>query len=331
MNAIEQIRNYAAEILRLADGMLPAPPVTLPPLPLKAEWEANMVKFGHQLHDFFKTETNPERKQYACLYDAQYVFFQIADYTRDLTWNASAQLAEKAYRDYYVLPNNGRVQAWYNLTHGLTEDFLRTADAKSKQAVLLIAKNAAYSQDWVPATETLGVAYAREKAYVLQSYLQAERLGQPLPARSKLLLDQILDDVQAVAVRRDSVIKPFFLGLEGSALIEYHAAHPDPRIPPALKLLADAMWPLWREEAGGMLYTDRPDGEPDDDMKPAPDLNMLILPVYWEVYKQTKDDSYRVKADKLFVGCVSRPNLADGKQFNQCYRESIRFVRERTK
>lgn len=303
----------------------------LPPLPMKIEWEANMLKYGGQLRDYLRDQTNPEFKQVACFYDAEYVFYQMYDYTKDKQWLDASQLAEKALRDYYILPNNGRIVAWYIHPHGLVEDFIRTGDTKSKNAVNLMATNASFAPLWTPPTATVGIDYAREKAYVTQAYLQNERLGvKPNQERLTLLVNQILDDWDHCFTKKDApYVKPFFIGLEGAALIEYNRSRPIADFDKWLKLAADGMWPLWNEAGGGLLYTDRVTTEPDDDLKPAPDLNMLILPIYWEYYKISGDDTYRQRAEKLFTGCVSHPNLTFGKQFNQAYRYSIQFVTER--
>ena len=79
----------------------------------------------------------------ATYYDGESVFYQIADYTGDLSWLACADKAEKLYRDGYVFPNNGNVPGYWNFTRGLTTDALRTGDTRSAQAVHLLATNGA--------------------------------------------------------------------------------------------------------------------------------------------------------------------------------------------
>ncbi|NJL19580.1 MAG: hypothetical protein HC895_00190 [Leptolyngbyaceae cyanobacterium SM1_3_5] len=54
--------------------------------------------------DLLTLETRKNQPKLAeTYYDAQRVYFQIADYTKNPLWNAYAAEAEKAYRDDYVL------------------------------------------------------------------------------------------------------------------------------------------------------------------------------------------------------------------------------------
>ena len=49
------------------------------------------------------------------------------------------------YRDGYVLPNNGKVSGYWMFPHGMFMNYQRTGEARSKQAVLALAHQAAYA------------------------------------------------------------------------------------------------------------------------------------------------------------------------------------------
>ena len=124
------------------------------PIPQLALWETNMRAFG-------STHCAPGGLG-DVYYDAIRVYYQIADYTRDSSWVTCAQLARTVYRDQYVLPNNGQVPGYWNFTHGLTMDYLRSGDAQSKNAVILLSQNAAYASDYAPLNWTVSAQFLRE-------------------------------------------------------------------------------------------------------------------------------------------------------------------------
>lgn len=257
-------------------------------------------------------------------YDAERVFFQIADYTGEAKWNACAQHAESIYRDRYVLPNKGSVPGYWNFTHGLTMDYLRTRDALSRDAVIMLSENAAFARDGTPLAYTTSADYSREVAYAITSYLNAERVGQPRRQRLAQLVDQALGHIQEWFVKRTAArVAPFMVGLTSEALIEYYEATRDSRIPPAIKLALDGSWAdAWVPTASAFRYDDR-------DRALAPDLNLLIAPAYAWLYRQTGDVVYRERGDQIFAGGVKGAYLGHGKQFNQNYRWSFDYVRWR--
>lgn len=60
---------------------------------------------------------------------------------------------------------------------------------------------------------------------------------------------------------------------------------------------------------------------------PAPDLNLLISPMFEWLYKQTGQSRFRVRADTIFEGGVKGAWLVGGKQFNQNYMWSFDQVK----
>src|SRR5207249_5457120 len=157
---------------------------------LKA-WEFNMVSVGRTVCGGLAKSTNVADVQY----DGERVYFQIADYTGDSSWNQCAQQAERIYKQY-VFANNGRVAGWMIFTRGLLEDYMRTGDAQSREALVLVSNNAAFAGDATLSSWTQPETLSREVAYNIEAELDAEQVGEPHRARTELLIDQALGHLQ---------------------------------------------------------------------------------------------------------------------------------------
>jgi hypothetical protein len=325
---------------------VPAAPTAVPittqtAIPSLARWESNMTRFGTTHCQALIAGTGD------VYYDAQKVYLQIADYTGDSQWNACALAARTAYRDSYVIPNKGGVPGYWNFTHGLAMDYLRSADAQSKNAMLLLSNNAAYASDRTPFFYIIHAGRSREVAYAINSYLNAEKVGAPARARLDQYVDVALGYIDqwflsktyrcppcgAGAQPGDYYIQPFMAGLTAEALIGYYQKTNDPRVFPAVKtamdwLLANAWVPanraFWYEN-----FVSDP-SQPFPAKAGAPDLNLLIAPAYAWLYQMTGDTKYRDAGDQVFAGGVAGAWLGGGKQFSQNYRWSFDYVKWRT-
>jgi len=348
----------------------PEPPTPEPPTPIPEliRWEQNMLTYGVYWGERLKglpsdlltpatRENQPKLAE--TFYDAQRVYFQIADYTNDPLWNGYAAEAEKAYRDDYVLEYNGVVPGFWNFTQGLLQDYLRTRDQTSKQTVILLSQNAAFARDGTPLADdpatltslegTESLHLSRETAYAIMSYLDAEEVGEPRRDRLATLVNQALGhipqwlgevppiltgdnpDTPAVESYSEFYVRPFMMGLTAEALIQFHQKTGDSRILPALTKMADWLWEkLWKPDAEAFQYTDRDtQHEPGNDSFPTADLNMLIAPLYAYLHYQTGEDRFLQRGDQIFAGGVKNAELeivSTAKQFMQNYRTSFRYV-----
>lgn len=270
-----------------------------------------------------------DEKLAASYYDAEWVYYQIGDYTGDSYWYGCAQAAEKIYRDQYVIPNGGLVPGYWNFSHGLMHDYLHTGDESSKAAAILLAEQGAYARDSTPLDWTIDSTLSREVAYAIMAYLNAETLGRPRRARLLPLVEQAFGHLDQWFVAKNApYVRPFMVSLTSHALISYFESTNDPRVIPALTVAMDWIWDhTWVAAAGAFQYTDRIVNPGDTD--PAPDLNMLIAPVYAWLYHQTGLIRFQQRGDLVFSGGVQHAWLENGKQFNQNYRLSIEYVRLR--
>lgn len=308
----------------------PTPLAIDPGIPDLSKWEANMLSFGSKHCASIRSgQLNAEQQLAATYYDAQAVFQQIQEYTNDSSWSTCAQAARKIYRDHYVIPNAGRVPAYWSFTSGLTEDALLRRDIISHSAVMLLAHQAAFALDESPLAWTESSVYSREVAYTILAYLHAENLGEARRPRLAALVDQALGHINQWFIKRNApYVRPFMVGLTARALITYHSAAPDPRIEPALRIALEELWrSTWVESSLAFRYTDRLVNP--GDLTPAPDLNLLIAPAYAWMYLRTGDLTYRNRADLIFKGGVAGAYLGNPKQFNQNYLWSFDLVRWR--
>jgi hypothetical protein len=300
-------------------------------IPDLSRWESQMVSFGKkQCANLAKlTLTTGLANTY---YDMTRVMYQIADYTGDSSWNSCAQTARNIYRDGYVLPNNGGVPGYWNFTTGLRMDYERTGDAVSSQAAILLSQHATYTADTTPLAWTVLTDRSREVAYAILSYINAEKLGQPRRARRQQLVDQAYGHLSQWFVTLSwknangtpnltYSPSPFMAGLTAAALIEDWKQTRDSRLVPALKTAADWLWAnAWNVGARAMWY------RIDNLTNFAPDLSLLVAPIYAFLYAQTGDTKYRDEGDALFASGVEGAFLSGAKQFNQNYWWSFDYV-----
>lgn len=304
----------------------------------KALWESNMLTYGHNNCNFISSDIQDDAHQLALYYDGMRVFANICDYTGDPQWCTCAWPHSRyAYRDFYVIPNNGAVPGYENFAYGLRLDWQRNGDATSRNAVSLLKNNGA----WCPQTAYNDANLPdpnqqRENAYCGDATLDYYLAGFGLDPRiTTTFLANALSQLNAQFGPSPTALyrKPFMVSLAVEFLTRYYyEINPDTRIVPAVKTAAQTLWTgngpieaFWVPTARAMLYVDTP--QPGDDPAvPAPDLNLLIAPVYYFLYHETGDTSWRDKGDALFNGGVNLAFLGNGKQFNQNYRWSFQGV-----
>jgi hypothetical protein len=96
---------------------------------------------------------------------------------------------------------------------------------------------------------------------------------------------------------------------------------------PALQTGADWIWTnMWVDADDSFVYEHFPANPLPDTGDGAPDLNMIILPVWGWIYKQTGDDTYITQGDQIFEGGVNFAWLDQGKQFVENYRWSMDYL-----
>jgi hypothetical protein len=304
-----------------------------PPIPMLEQWEQQMVQYGNQHCQTIQSSSTPGNvKLDAVYYDGERVYYQIADYTHDSRWLACAQAAESVYRDGYLAPNAYKAAGWMVFPHGLWKDYLRTQDGASRDALIALSQNAAFSQDWFALGELSHTDLSREVAYNLQSKVLAHELGVSNEAGMHRLAQEAFNHMNSWFVTKDApYIRPFMVALTSEALIMYYNKTGDTRVIPSLTMAWNYLWNCCWLPGGlnSFMYTDR--SVASGGMEPAPDVNMLIAPVFGWLYNQTGDTSWRDRGDQIFAGGVQHAYLNQGKQFNQSYRWSFDYIAYRNK
>jgi hypothetical protein len=298
-------------------------------IPGKELWESNMRKFGKLTCDsLFDPAKNVSQLLDETYYDGAYVFFQIGDYLKDPYWYTCAKRAIHIYRDLYSLPAGAQVPGYWNFTLGFLEDFLRNGDFLSKFAAIAQSLFAAFAPDTTPLSYTKSAEDSREVAYTILSYLTAEKLGVSRRTRLKSLVNQGIGHLRAWRLGRAEYVRPFMVGLTMQSLISYDQVNPDRRVRSEVFKMLSWLWRrTWNRRAESFSYTDRV--TETGGTNPAPDLNLLIAPAFAWAYHLTGKQVFRERGDQVFLGGVKNAWLNRGKQFNQNYLWSFRYIKFR--
>jgi hypothetical protein len=296
------------------------------------EWETQMITLG-------KKWCIPDQKMLFGVesqiwyYDGGRVYFQIADYTKDPSWEKCAFNIVDQYRDN-LLSRDGKIQGWRVFPHGLVMAYKRTKDERYKQAVLLMAKNSAFAHSGGHPSD--GVI--RENSYLVNTWVETEKLGEPRNPLLARVVDQLLGHFDLYFRVQDGYKQnqTFYDGLAAEALINYYELTKDPRIPPTIKIMLDWMWEKgYNRKTGKLVYNPDPVGprcHPVIDggcMKYSANMMNLIIPAFPWYAMISGDDTYRERGDEMFSHSLDEPIDYSGKIFSQNYKWSFDFVKWR--
>lgn len=320
-------------------------PASLRP-PKLDEWESKMTKYGHDNGQYIQSDDSTKSRRKATYYDGQRVYMQIAEYMGERQpWTGYAETAGNLYRGY-VDSEDGNISGYWRFSHGSYMDYALNGDESAHGYMKVLRDEPSFSDP----TRSIADGWdqeirCREIAYALQSQMVAEKAGEPRQQEKverfvELALGHVEIWLTGNYISHDTDnqwIQAFMAGLTASALIEYYErsvelGDPDERIRPAIRKLADWLWKeMWVANAegtnyGAFEYRQYPDGSDTD---PKGDLNMLIVPMYGWLYKETGDSRHLDRGDKVFEGGVELAWLGGGKQFNQNYRDSFDYLRWR--
>lgn len=309
--------------------------------------KSRMEKYGDTLYESLRNSTNTFDFELdpTTYYDAEWVFYQIADYTGESRFYDYAEELGSIYQAY-VFDNSGAVPGYRNFSHGLTLRYLQTGDEDARDAVRLLSRNAAIARDPInnqidQNDETASYQRSREVAYAIMTYLNAEKLGEPHRERLDKLVEYAFGHLDQWFVSKTaSYVQSYMVGLTAQALISYHDATGDPRVVSALSQAMNDLWDLnWVDARKAFRYSDRiiPQNNDPKETEPAADLNLLIAPAYAWLYYQTGEEQFRERGDEVFKGGIFQDgdpskgevDLPGNKQFNQNYRWSFQYIQWR--
>lgn len=237
----------------------------------------------------------------AVYYDGGKVYAAAKSLSGNNNLEACRNTAITIYRDQYINGDYLGVPGYWNFTDGLRLDC--SNGNQSCQAVKGISENAAYAR--ATNEDITDPALSREIAYAITSYLNAESIGNPDNPLRISRVEAAFKHLGHWFVQQDApYVRPFMVALTAKSLIYNNQYHMDGRTLPALRQAGDWLWQnTWVGSAGAFKYTDRV--VPSGDDQPAPDLNLLIAPLYYYLFAQTGEVAYRDKGDAIFAGGVS--------------------------
>jgi hypothetical protein len=295
--------------------------VSAPPIPGLAKWENTMATLGQKWCNPTEAMSFGYEAQ-VWYYDGGRVYLQLADYTNTPAFDACAQNILKQYRDE-LLKRSGSIQQWRAFGHGLLMNYQRTADASSKEAVLLMARNAPYAGKG----GTVHPSFIRETAYVVQNFVKAEQLtgvrSPLLPRAVDLLIGQVN---QLVNPEANTLHQLFYDGLALESLIHYHDLTKDERIPVIVDRFLEWIWKNARDPQTGTKLVYNPLALPQAYNTVA---NNMVAPAWAWLWRLTGNDLYRERGDILFAHALDDSIDYSGKIFAQNFRWSMDYVRFR--
>ena len=311
------------------------PPVLAPGAVDKAQWEINMEEYGRRHGEYLLThpDDTPDQKLGFVYYDMARVMYQIADYTGEPEpWNTYAKEAMRWFRDTYIIPNAGGVPGYYNFTHGLRMDYERTGDALSKEWAITLSSTASFASDATDRTYIVSHGTSREIAYAILGFINAEALGEPkrdIRAEWVDVSHTYFAQWYDTAHWGTDQISPFMAAITAQALIADWEETQDARCLPALVELGEWMWTeAYHAPTQAMRYQLNPISPEGYVEEGAPDLNLIIAPVYGWLWQQTGETVHRDRFDALLYGSRNAW-LEGGKQFDQNYWWSFSGMRWR--
>lgn len=300
-----------------------------PSVPNLAKWESTMKTLGQRWCPATSTVYSFGDETQVWYYDGARVYYQIADYTGDRSWETCALRIARQYRDY-VIAQKGALPGWRVFTRGLRMAYERTGDATYRQAVILLAKNSMMGPSGGSVTED-GI---RETAYIANAYMDAEKLGEPRNPLLSRSISYLLGDFDRLFVTRQYTINQlFFDGLASEALINYYDLTRDARIPPAVKTMLDWAWDnAWNKSTHQLMINPEPLGPKCSwgCREYNTDLIHLTVPAFAWYWNVSGDPIYQERGDEMFAHALDSDISYSGKMFSHNYHWSNMYVKWRS-
>jgi hypothetical protein len=261
-------------------------------------------------------------------YDGARVFFQIADYTKDKSYEDCAFLIARQYRDY-VVANGGMILGSRVFTRGLRMAYERTGDVSFKDAVILLStKNI-----WAPTAVGVSDGSIRETAYIVNAYIDAEKLGASRHPHLLRKVDYLIGHYDQIFVSKTySVHQTFYDGLAAEAMINFFELTGDPRIPPTIKTMLDWMYNIgWDKSISKLVWNPDPVGPTCSSgcQVYMNGLINLIVPSFAWYWSITGNAVYQERGDEIWTHALDEDISYSGKIFSQNYKWSFDYLRWR--
>lgn len=268
--------------------------------------------------------------------------------TGDARYLAWAEDDVEAYRDDYVLANNGRATPKWVFPEGLAIHYVLTGDAKSREAIVKMAdhmENAGWLDNTMETKYRDGRIQGRAILVQIMAHLvtgeqaYADRAGRGVEKLVEWYESSGSNGSWDHPTRTDvsycggmATFQVAHAILE--SMIRYHdLINPDPRIVPIVTESLDYSWDYW-VPGEGFAYIQPPESfaggvfecERSGSSKPAKDVSLLIATTFGDAYRLTGAERFRTRGDEVFEYGLSGEIFMNGyKQFNQSFMRSYRY------
>lgn len=282
-------------------------------------------------------------------------------YDRGLAWYAAwwrtgnaeflewAEADVTAYRDEYVLANDGRATPKWVFPEGLAIHHILTGSSASLDAIVKMAdhmERAGWLDNMMETRYRDGRVQGRS---ILVQIIAYELTGDDrFRERATRGIEGLIEwyessgangswdnptrtDVDYCGGMATFQIAHAIL----EAMIRYHdLINPDPRIAPIVVESLDYSWDYW-VPGEGFAYIQPPESftgnlfecEGSGTNRPAPDVSLLIATTFGEAYRLTGEERFRARGDEVVEFGLSGATFLSGyKQFNQSFMRSYRYL-----
>lgn len=292
------------------------------PVPEIEKFNSDLVKYGDQFgKNLVSLKIDPlVETPNELYYDPTKVYIDIATYLHDNAWLKYANAAKQHYSAWVLYRSGSKLLGYWVFTEGLARWLeLNPNDLQAKAALTQLATRSAFAS-----TATTGLkdyTRSRENAYLLLALVDTNSNNL---LKLKALVDNAFGHLDQWFITKSAAfIKSFMVGLTTYSLIRTFEVYPElvqkDKLVNALKSAASDLWDIcWVDANGAFRYTSKATDEGPGD--PEPDLNQLIAPFYYWLWKETGDRSFLDRADTIFASGVKNAWAAGAKQFNQNHR-----------
>ena len=305
---------------------------TWPSLAYTAEYDSVFAKWGE--HHWERGAGVWERTYY----DRGLAWYAAWARTGDAKYLERGHTDVTAYRDDYVLKNDGAATPKWVFPEGLAIHYILTGDSVSALAVAKMA-DAMVRFKWLDTMTDPDFRWVdgRTQGRAVLVQLIAYLIDAPPIRDWKYETDrgiQAILDWHTMNGDNGAWKMASYCGGQAHfqvshALLEvliryYDLVDPRQEIPPVVKKSLDYIWQDWNPDARAFAYMDI-ECEGVGTTEPATDLDLLMVWPFGWYYKWSGDDLYRQHGDEVFEGGLAVTWWSGTKQFNQSFMRSYRY------
>ena len=290
-------------------------------------------------------------------YDGVMVYYNVENMLKNgKNWEQCRTNVKQVYRDNYALTK--LIPTYMMFSQGYYMGYLKAADPADLALINKFnGETFAPYHGWYVNVSAL----QREVAYVMRNEIHGVALGQNVSTLGQTSAfmrdyaeDHVLGMIDQICLSQNAQYwENFMVGLQAEALLQYYSlATSDPRIPPALKCVADYLYAnQWQAVDTGSFPYDKFSWKMDKRIANGftdcmTTLNNLISPMYAWLFMMTGDSTYQTEGDAIFsngalFNCPSPlssgpaayltfPGYSDGKNYSQQYYWGPSYVEWRT-